>query len=124
MNIDDLEPVTEVFEPGCSYRADKGLASRGYQEEWRESNGVLVRAAPQCSRRLACRLRLLAHRLRQMIVVVNAQLGEHLSLEPTRAQTLLGLVTRVQAKLTTHTLGTYLHALSDTPTPALKDLVV
>ena len=66
----------------------------------------------------------LARRMRQTIEVVNAQLTEQYRIERTRAKTLSGLVTRVQAKLTAHTFGTYLNALSGTPTLELKDLVV
>ena len=69
-------------------------------------------------------LRYLAHRVRQLIEVINAQLTEQFCIERTRAKTLWGLVTRVQAKLTAHTLGVYLNTLWHRPPLALKTLVV
>ena len=66
----------------------------------------------------------LAHRIRQRIEVVNAQLQGQFAIERTLAKTLWGLVTRVQAKLTAHTLGIYLNVLSGHPPLALKTLVV
>jgi hypothetical protein len=55
--------------------------------------------------------------------VVNAQLQGQFAIERTLAKTLWGLVTRVQAKLTAHTIGVYLNVLSGQPPRALKTLV-
>ena len=66
----------------------------------------------------------LAHRVRQVIEVVNAQLQGQFAIERTLAKTLWGLVTRIQAKLTAHTLGVYLNVLAGQPPLALKTLVV
>jgi hypothetical protein len=125
-NTDDREAAAEVFEPGCRYWADKGFAGKAYRQEWLEFDGVEVRAEPNRDSREGWprQLRRLARRVRQTIEVVNAQLVEQFGIERTRAKTLSGLVTRVQAKLTAHTFGTYLNALSGRPTLALKDLVV
>ena len=51
---------------------------------------------PAWPRAFAC----LAHRIRQRIEVVNAQLHGQFAIERTLAKTLWSLVTRVQAKLT------------------------
>jgi hypothetical protein len=58
-----------------------------------------------------------------LIEVVNAQLQGQFAGERTLAKTLWGLITRVQAKLTAHTLGVYLNVLSGQPPLALKTLV-
>jgi hypothetical protein len=125
-NVDDREAAAEVLEPGCRYWADKGFYGRECQREWAESDGALVRAEPPHSTRAAWprAFAYLAHRVRQMIEVVNAQLHGQLAIERTLAKTLWGLVTRVQAKLTAHTFGVYLNILWGRPPLALKSLVV
>lgn len=125
-NIDDRVAAAEVLEPGCSYWADKGFYSRERRAEWLEGYGARVRAEPHrgYKTRWTKELVRMAHRVRQTIEVVNAQLVEQFGIEKTRAKTLWGLVTRVQAKLAAHTFGTYLNTLSGRPTLALKDLVV
>jgi hypothetical protein len=55
--------------------------------------------------------------------VANAQLQGQFAIERTLAKTLWGLVTRVQAKLTAHTLGVYLNVLAGRPPLALKTLM-
>jgi hypothetical protein len=125
-NVDDREAAAEVLEPGCRYWADKGFFGEQCQREWAESDGVLVRAEPPRST-LAAWLRAfayLAHRVRQLVEVVNAQLQGQFAIERTLAKTLWGLVTRVQAKLTAHTLGVYLNLLWGRPPLALKTLVI
>ena len=56
--------------------------------------------------------------------MVNAQLTGQFALERTGAKTLWGLVTRVQAKLTAHTLGVYLNVLAGEPPLALKAMLI
>jgi hypothetical protein len=125
-NVDDREAAAEVLEAGCRYWADKGFFGRECQREWAEFDGVAVWAEPPRSTVTAWprAFAYLAHRLRQLIEVVNAQLQGQFALERTLAKTLWGLVTRVQAKLTAHTLGVYLNLLWDRPPLALKTLVV
>jgi hypothetical protein len=125
-NVDDREAAAEVFEPACRYWADKGFGGQAWDQEWRAVDGVVVYAEPQRTARTAWpgALRYLAHRVRQLIEVINAQLTEQFRIERTRAKTLWGLVTRVQAKLTAHTLGVYRNVLCDQPPLALKTLVV
>jgi Transposase DDE domain len=124
-NVDDREAAAEVLEPGCRYWADKGFFGRECQREWAESEGAAVWAEPPRSALGAWprAFAYLAHRLRQLIEVVNAQLQGQFAIERTLAKTLWGLVTRVQAKLTAHTLGVYLNVLSGQPPLALKTLV-
>ncbi len=124
-NVDDRDAAAEVLEPGCRYWADKGFFGRECQREWREADGALVRAEPPHSARAAWPRAFahLAHRVRQRIEVVNAQLQGQFAIERTLAKTVWGLVTRVQAKLTAHTLGVYLNVLSGQPPLALKALV-
>ncbi len=125
-NVDDRDAAAEVLEPGCRYWADKGFFGRECQREWAESDGALVRAEPPRGTRAAWprAFAYLAHRVRQRIEVVNAQLQGQFAIERTLAKTLWGLVTRVQAKLTAHTVGVYLNVLSGQPPLALKTLVI
>ena len=125
-NVDDREAAAEVLEPGCRYWADKGFFGEQCRREWAESDGAEVRAEPPRGTLAAWprAFAYLAHRLRQLIEVVNAQLQGQFAIERTLAKTLWGLVTRVQAKLTAHTLGVYLNFLSGRPPLALKTLVV
>ena len=125
-NVDDREAAAEVLEAGCRYWADKGFFGRECQAEWAESDGALVRAEPPRSTVAAWprAFAYLAHRVRQLIEVVNAQLQGQFAIERTLAKTLWGLVTRVQAKLTAHTLGVYLNILAGQPPLALKSLMV
>jgi hypothetical protein len=122
----DREAASTVLEPGCRYWADKGFFGEACQREWREVEGAEVRATPPRGvrtgwpRAFARR----AARLRQLIEVVNSQLVGQFQLERSLAKTLVGLVTRVQAKLTAHTLGVYLNTLAGEPPLALKTLVV
>ena len=122
----DREAAHTVLEPGCRYWADKGFFGQGCQREWREAEGADVRATPprgaraRWPRPLAYR----AARVRQLIEVVNAQLVGQFQLTRSLAKTLVGLVTRVQAKLTAHTFGVYLNVLAGEPPLALKTLVV
>jgi hypothetical protein len=122
----DREAAHTVLEPGCRYWADKGFVGAECQRRWREVDGVDVRATPprgardRWPRAYARRVA----RLRQLIEVVNNQLVDQFRLTRSRAKTLLGLVARVQAKLTAHTAGVYLNLLVGRPTLALKDLVV
>ena len=125
-NVDDRDAAAEVLEPGCRYWADKGFFGEQCQREWAESDGALVRAEPPRSTLAAWPRSFahLAHRLRQLVEVVNAQLQGQFAIERTLAKTLWGLVTRVQAKLTAHTFGIYLNVLFGRPPLALKTLVV
>ena len=125
-NVDDREAAAEILEPGCRYWAGKGFYGRECQREWQESDGALVRAEPPRGTAAAWprAFAYLAHRTRQLIEVVNAQLQGQFAIERTLAKTLWGLVTRVQAKLTAHTLGVYLNVLSGRPPLALKTLVI
>ena len=125
-NVDDRDAAAEVLEPGCRYWADKGCFGEQCQREWAESDRALVRAEPPRSTLAAWprAFAYLAHRLRQRIEAVNAQLQGQFGIERTSAKTLWGLVTRVQAKLTAHTLGIYLNVLWGRPRLALKTLVV
>jgi hypothetical protein len=125
-NVNDREAAAEVLEPGCRYWADKGFFGRECQREWAESDHAVVRAEPPRHARGAWprSFAYLAHRIRQLIEVVNAQLQGQFAIERTLAKTLWGLVARVQAKLTAHTLGVYLNGLWGRPPLALKTLVV
>jgi hypothetical protein len=125
-DVDDREAAAEVLEPGCRYWADKGFFGRECQREWREADGAAVWAEPPRSTLAAWprAFAYLAHRLRQLVEVVNAQLQGQFGIERTLAKTLWGLVTRVQAKLTAHTLGVYLNVLAGRPPLALKTLMV
>jgi hypothetical protein len=125
-NVDDREAAAEVLEPGCRYWADKGFHGRECQREWAEADRAVVRAEPPRSTRAAWprHFAYLAHRVRQRIEVVNAQLQGQFAIERTLAKTLWGLVARVQAKLTAHTVGMYLNVLTGRPPLALKTLLV
>jgi hypothetical protein len=125
-NVDDRDAAAEVLEPGCRYWADKGFHGRECQREWAEFDRAAVWPEPPRGTRAAWppAFAYLAHRVRQLIEVVNAQLEGQFAMERTLAKTLRGLVTRVQAKLTAHTLGVYLNLLSGRPPLALKTLVV
>jgi hypothetical protein len=125
-NVDDRDAAAEVLDPGCRYWADKGFFGRECQREWAQSDGAIVRAEPPRGTRAAWprAFAYLAHRVRQLIEVVNAQLQGQFAIERTLAKTLWGLVTRVQAKLTAHTLGIYLNVLAGQPPLALKTLMV
>jgi hypothetical protein len=125
-NVDDRDAAAEVLEPGCRYWADKGFFGRACQREWAEADGAVVRAEPPRGTRAAWprAFAYLAHRIRQLVEVVNAQLQGQFAIERTLAKTLWGLVTRIQAKLAAHTIGVYLNVLSGQPPLALKNLVV
>ena len=125
-NVDDRDAAAEVLEPGCRYWADKGFYGRECQREWADSDRAAVWAEPPRGTRAAWPRAFAypAHRLRQLIEVVNAQLQGQFAIERTLAKTRWGLVARVQAKLTAHTLGVYLNVLSGHPPLALKTLVV
>ena len=124
-NVDDRDAAAEVLEPGCRYWADKGFFGEQCQREWAESAGAAVWAEPPRSTLAAWprAFAYLAHRVRQLIEVVNAQLQGQFGIERSLAKTLWGLVTRVQAKLTAHTLGVYLNVLAGRPPLALKTLM-
>jgi hypothetical protein len=125
-DVADREAAPAVLEPGCRYWADKGFFGEECQREWRAVEGAEVRAMPprgartRWPRALAYR----AARVRQTIEVVNSQLVGQFRLTRSLAKTLVGLVTRVQAKLTAHTLGVYLNLLAGQPALALKALLV
>jgi Transposase DDE domain len=106
-NIDDRDAAAEVLEPGCRYRADTGFVGQECRRAWAEADRAVVRAEPPRSTRGAWprAFAYLAHWIRQLIEVVNAQLQGQFAIERTLAKTLWGLVTRVQAKLTAHTLN-------------------
>jgi hypothetical protein len=125
-NVDDRDAAAEVLEPGCRYWADKGFFGEQCQREWAESDGAAVWAEPPRSTLAAWprAFAYLAHRLRQLIEVVNGQLQGQFAIERTLAKTVWGLVTRVQAKLTAHTLGVYFNVLRGRPSLAIKTLVV
>jgi DDE family transposase len=125
-NVDDREAAAEVLEPGRRYWADKGFFGEQCQREWAESEGAAVWAEPPRSTAAAWprAFAYVAHRVRQLIEVINAQLQGQFAIERTLAKTLWGLVTRVQAKLTAHTLGVYLNVFLGRPPLALKTLVV
>ncbi len=125
-NVDDREAAAEVLEPGRRSWADKGFFGEQSQREWAEFDGAEVWAEPPRGTLAAWprAFAYLAHRLRQLIEVVNAQLQGQFAIERTLAKTLWGLVTRVQAKLTAHTFGVYLNVLAGQPPLALKTLVV
>jgi hypothetical protein len=125
-NVGDRDAAAEVLEPGCRYWADKGFYGRECQREWTEADGAAVWAEPPRGTRAAWprAFAYVAHRVRQLVEVVNAQLQGQLAIERTLAKTLWGLATRVQAKLTAHTLGVYLNVLAGRPPLALKTLVV
>jgi Transposase DDE domain len=125
-NVDDRDAAAEILEPGCRYWADKGFFGEQCRQEWAESDRAAVWADPPRGTAAAWprTFAYLAHRVRQVVEVVNAQLQGQFAIERTLAKTLWGLVTRVQAKLTAHTLGVYLNVLSGRPSLALKTLVV
>lgn len=125
-NVDDREAAAEVLEPGCRYWADKGFYGRECQREWAENDRAAVWAEPPRGTAAAWPrpFAYLAHRVGQRVEVVNAQLHEQFAIERTRAKTLWGLVTRIQAKLTAHTVGVYLNLWSEQAPLALKALVV
>jgi hypothetical protein len=125
-NVDDRDAAAEVLEPGRRYWADKGFFGEQGRREWAEFDGAEVWAEPPRSTLAAWprAFAYVAHRLRQLIEVVNAQLQGQFAIERTLAKTLWGLVTRVQAKLTAHTLGVYLNVLAGQPPLALKALMV
>jgi hypothetical protein len=125
-NVDDRDAAAEVLEPGRRYWADKGFFGEQCQREWAEFDRAAVWAEPPRSTLAAWprAFAYLAHRIRQLIEVVNAQLQGQFGIERTLAKTVWGLVTRVQAKLTAHTLGVYLNVLTGQPPLALKTLVV
>jgi Transposase DDE domain len=125
-NVDDRDAAAEVLEPGCRYGADKGFFGEQCQAGWAEAERAAVWAEPPRSTLAAWprAFAYLAHRLRQLVEVVNAQLQGQFAVERTLAKTLWGLVTRVQAKLTAHTLGVYLNILRGRPPLALKTLLV
>ena len=124
-NVDDREAAAEVLEPGCRYWADKGFYGRECQREWAEADRAAVWAEPPRGTAAAWPRAFAygAHRIRHRIEVVNAQLQGQFAIERTLAKTLWGLVTRVQAKLTAHTLGVYLNVLAGRPPLALKTLM-
>ena len=125
-NVDDRDAAAVVLEPGCRYWADKGFFGEQCRREWAESDGAAVWAEPPRSTLVAWprAFAYLAHRLRQLIEVVNGQLQGQFAIERTLAKTVWGLVTRVQAKLTAHTLGVYFNVLRGRPSLAIKTLVV
>jgi hypothetical protein len=122
----DREAAHTVWERGCRYWADKGFFGAECHRAWREADGVDVRASPPRgardrwpradARRIA--------RLRQLIEAVNSQLVGQFRLTRHLAETLHGLVARVQAKLTAHTFGVYLNLAAGRPALALEDLLV
>src|SRR5918997_6580791 len=73
-NLDDRDAAAEVLAPGCRSWADKGFYGSGCQAEWAETDGALVRAEPPRGTRAAWPrpFAYLAHRVRQLIEVVNA----------------------------------------------------
>jgi hypothetical protein len=121
----DREAAGCVLEPGRRYWADKGFFGRRRQADWREIDHVDVRATPPRGVRAPWppRLRYRVARLRQLVEVVGAQLVGQFRLTRHRAKTLVGLVTRVQAALTAHTLGVVLNLALGRPPLALADLV-
>jgi hypothetical protein len=125
-NLGDRDAAAEVLEPGCRYWADKGFYGRECRREWAEADGAAVWAEPPRGTGAAWprAFAYVAHRVRQLVEVVNAQLQGQFAIERTLAKTLWGLVTRVQAKLTAHTLGVYLNVHSGQPPLALKTLVI
>jgi Transposase DDE domain len=67
--------------------------------------------------------KMLSH-LRQKIETVNSQLVGHFGIQRNQAKSLVGLCTRLQAKLAAHTFGVYLNFIHGKPLLALKDLAL
>jgi hypothetical protein len=123
-DVDDREAAAALLAPGCRCWADKGFHGRAAREGWAAAGAAVWAAPPRTGRDAWPRpFARLARRLRQRIEVVNAQLTGQFARERAGAKTLWGLVTRVQAKLTAHTVGVYLNVLRGEPPLALKALL-
>lgn len=62
--------------------------------------------------------------LRQKIETVNSQLVGQFGIQRNQAKSVVGLCTRLQAKLAAHTFGVYLNFIHGKPLLALKDLAL
>lgn len=104
---------------------DKGFIDEEWQAYWYEQRGHLITTPKRVNQKVQNPKELdrLLNRVRQKIETVVDQLKEQFQLERTRARTLLGLVVRVLAKVTAHTLGVLLNRRFGHDPLALKALV-
>ncbi len=109
-----------------AFLADKGYSSVERERYWRKEYGALVAATPQESARRAWpeRARRWAAGKRQLIEGVIAQSKDLFALERHRAKTLVGLLTRLAAKVVAYTVGQMLNAGLGRPLRHLADLLV
>jgi len=105
---------------------DKAYINGLLQGELQELHGITL-LTPQRENQLEQvpegQTRLVCH-FRQMIETINSQLAGQFAIEENKSKSMSGLLARVMAKLTAHTLGMYLNVMTGQPLRALAALAV
>ncbi len=126
----DNQPVVELLDSFSHHLkrllgdgADNDAALQSFLEQYRSLKLLApakVNQQPQRSKQAQQQL----HRLRLICETVNAQLQEQLHLSKHYAKSTWGLMTRIAAKVTAHSMGMMVNALLGRPVLRLADLAV
>jgi len=125
----DERPIGEALvasERYGAYLADKGFTGLEWERRWMEEYGALVAATPKNGSRRAWSKadRRWASGKRQIIEGVIGQLKDFFALERHRAKTLVGLLTRLAAKVAAYTCAQRINDSLNRPLRHLADLLV
>jgi len=122
-------PLPSVGSPAMGpYVADKGFSGRHQHAQWRHEYGVTMVCAPQRHSREQPHpwpkewRRWLAG-LRQIVETVNEKLLQRFRLERERPHSLVGLLTRLAAKIALHNFCLWLNRQLKRPLLAMADLI-
>lgn len=115
-----------IDKAGLTVFGDKGYLNGPVQRLLAARNALLLLTPRRRNqqRQLPEALTRAINRFRQIIETVNSQLVEQFHLQRSRAKSLSGLATRLNAKLAAHTLGLYLNYRLGRPFLALMDLAL
>jgi hypothetical protein len=118
-NVGELQAGTELLEEHVDLLVlgDKAFVSRPLAARLRTENGIRLLTLPRRNQhvRVPPVVRRLLSRARQIAETVNGQLAEQFGVEVNHAQSFWGLVARLYAKLTAHTLSVYVNRLLGKP---------
>jgi hypothetical protein len=129
-NCYDNQPVVELLDSFCHHLqrllgdgAYNDAALQSYLQKHRSLQLLAPAKANQAPKRSPSVQKLL-NRLRLICETVNAQLQEQLHLSRHYAKSTWGLLTRIAAKVTAHSIGMTINTLLGRPTLQLADLAV
>ena len=127
-NVADGDLTAQLLEGQAhlTVLGDKAYLNAALRERLRREQAIDLLAPTRTNARAPMPpplVRLIAH-FRQAIETLNGQLAEQFGVERNRAKSLSGLCARIQAKLSSHTLGLFLNQHAGQPLLALKPLAL